>query len=335
MLTPSFRAALPGLSLAVAALALAACGDTADPLAPDATPSSAVTPAGPGELAALTSPRIVFVSLRNASQPDLYTMDQAGNNLVHLTTWSGDENYPAWSWDNKRIALVRRRWNAQTNSSHDDIYVMNADGSNKHWALATPSPYHMSMPAWSPDGAHLVVTVAISGKPYLATLEPATGTMKLVTYENGYGSIIPAQGSYPSYEPGGERILYLDGDGRHLNLVNPTNGWQYGVSGLGDTPVGRPAMSPDGKKIAYGKQIAGSSAWEIYVYAMSTSTFKRLTYAGGYNGAPTWSPDGTRLAFESNRSGQSQIWTMNSSTGGSLTRITHTATYEAGPAFSH
>jgi len=49
---------------------------------------------------------------------------------------------------------------------------------------------------------------------------------------------------------------------------------------------------------------------------------------------PSWSPDGSRIAFTSMRSGQLQIWTMNA-TGGSLLRVTHTATNEGYPAWSH
>jgi TolB protein len=49
---------------------------------------------------------------------------------------------------------------------------------------------------------------------------------------------------------------------------------------------------------------------------------------------PTWSPDGSRIAFTSDRSGQKQIWTM-SAWGGSLVRLTQTATTEEEPAWSH
>jgi TolB protein len=65
------------------------------------------------------------------------------------------------------------------------------------------------------------------------------------------------------------------------------------------------------------------------------NSVSRLTSNPAYDGVPTWSPDGSRIAFESTRSGKSQIWTMNAATGGSQTRITHTATDEKYPAWSH
>jgi len=63
-------------------------------------------------------------------------------------------------------------------------------------------------------------------------------------------------------------------------------------------------------------------------------TVKRLTTSTGADMWPSWSPDGAKIAFASFRSGKWQIWTM-SSTGGSPTRITHTANTEQMPVFSH
>ena len=331
------RSALSRLLIVAASLALGACGDADEPLAP-AGPDDPVDAVGsspmPVEaLAALTSPRIAFVSYRAGSHPDLYLMDQQGNNLVHFTTFSGDEAYPVWSWNNTRIAMVRRRWNSQTTSSHDDIFLMNADGTGARWARSTPSSYHMTAPSWSPDGSRLAVAIMIGGAPYLATLEPATGNMSFVFHSDGHGGQVVTPGSSPSYDPTGQRITYVSSDGKQVQMVVPGSWGDYGLTSWGPL-VGHPTFSPDGMKIAYSQVLSGTNNSEIFVYTFGTGS-KRLTYSGAYDGAPTWSPDGTRIAFTSKRSGQFQIWTMNSSTGGSLTRITHTSSAELGPAFSH
>ena len=93
-----------------------------------------------------------------------------------------------------------------------------------------------------------------------------------------------------------------------------------------------PAISPDGTRLAYtATNTAGNS--EIYVLNLATKVSKRLTNNSASDTGPTWSPDGTKLAFASSRTGTLQIWTMNSSTGGDLGRITSSTYAAAGPAW--
>jgi dipeptidyl aminopeptidase/acylaminoacyl peptidase len=73
---------------------------------------------------------------------------------------------------------------------------------------------------------------------------------------------------------------------------------------------------------------------EIFVLDLTTKTSKRLTFYSGDDIGATWSPDGTRLAFLSKRSGRYQVWTMSAATGGSLTQVTNVAD-AAEPAWWH
>ena len=49
------------------------------------------------------------------------------------------------------------------------------------------------------------------------------------------------------------------------------------------------------------------------IFAMSAdgANLKRLTAGPKFDGRPAYSPDGTRLAFESNRNGNYEIYVMN------------------------
>ena len=102
------------LSLAVP-LAIAACGNESSPLAPsDSDPSSdAGAPASQAapDLSLIGSgQRILFTSNRpGSSYYDLYKVDPLGGNLAHVTSLTGYETEPAWSFDNKQIAMVRPR----------------------------------------------------------------------------------------------------------------------------------------------------------------------------------------------------------------------------------
>ena len=62
---------------------------------------------------------------------------------------------------------------------------------------------------------------------------------------------------------------------------------------------------------------------EILVTDLVAHKTTRLTTTSSNEIHPAWSPDGTLLAFASDRSGKWQIYTMNSSTGGNVHKITN------------
>ena len=72
------------------------------------------------------------------------------------------------------------------------------------------------------------------------------------------------------------------------------------------------------EKIAYAKAGRHGNI-DIFVQNLAGGATKRLTTHAGYDRQPTWSPDGSKIAFMSSRSGKGQIWTMNAATGGSQT----------------
>jgi serine/threonine-protein kinase len=61
---------------------------------------------------------------------------------------------------------------------------------------------------------------------------------------------------------------------------------------------------------------------EIYVMNADGTGQRRLTFDGGVDAAPAWSPDGKRIAFHSNRIGTVDIFTMNAD-GTDQRRLTH------------
>ncbi len=144
--------------------------------------------------------RIGFTSYRKGIPPDIYLMDPQGGSLTRFTSWAGDGSLVAWSYSRKRIAMVRERLNPTTNTYQDDIYLMNADGSNKRWARSQPSSFHITNPSWSPDGSRLVVTVIFGSKPYVATIEVATGNMAFVL-QDGIDLIQVSPTAPPSGSP--------------------------------------------------------------------------------------------------------------------------------------
>ncbi len=96
-----------------------------------------------------------------------------------------------------------------------------------------------------------------------------------------------------------------------------------------------PALSPDGRKIAFRSQQDGSA--EIWVMnADGSGQQQQLTHntSSVQNGRPTWSHDGTKIAFQTTRDGNSEIYTMNAD-GSSETNFTNNSNaQDSDPAWS-
>ena len=75
------------------------------------------------------------------------------------------------------------------------------------------------------------------------------------------------------------------------------------------------AISPDGKTVAF------TYKGDIYTVPVTGGTARQITSDPAYDSYPMWSPDGTMLAFASNRMGANDIYVV-SSRGGTARRIT-------------
>ena len=67
-----------------------------------------------------------------------------------------------------------------------------------------------------------------------------------------------------------------------------------------------PRLSPDGRRVAFESQGAGSSN-EIWVADLASQTAERLTREG-FNDRPEWSPDGSRVMYVSSRTTANSLW---------------------------
>jgi len=89
--------------------------------------------------------------------------------------------------------------------------------------------------------------------------------------------------------------------------------------------VGSPAMSPDGRRVAYTVREADweENAYETQIWLVDTQTAaaRQLTRGEKSSSAPAWSPDGRWLAFVSERDGRRQLYRIDP-TGGEAEPLT-------------
>jgi Tol biopolymer transport system component len=126
----------------------------------------------------------------------------------------------------------------------------------------------------------------------------------------------------PAWDPANPWRIVYDGDLSLVNLdLNQGTTWPL----TGDVADHSPAFSPDGSKIAVSYR--QHDHWEIHVLNADGSGRVRLTETPWRiigdqrlngeeprlwnNAAPTWSPDGSQIAFLTDRNGQWEIWIMN------------------------
>jgi Tol biopolymer transport system component len=84
-------------------------------------------------------------------------------------------------------------------------------------------------------------------------------------------------------------------------------------------PVGRyeaPRISPNGKHVAFGLDDGRQS--NVWIYDLDRTTAPRRLTVAGNNRYPVWSPDSTRVAFQSDREGDSAIFMQQADVSGAI-----------------
>ncbi len=217
-------------------------------------------------------------------------MNPDGTNLTNLTadtSTSVSEGGPAWSPDGTKIAFASNL-NNKSAGYLNDIYVMDADGSNPK-RLTNNDYREQFVGSWSPDGAKMVLSCLPPASYDVCTMDAEGSNLTQLTTKSGYEE--------PNWSPDGTKIAFTGSGGIHT--MNPDGSNQTRVTAGGD----QGDWSPDGTKIAYTRYPSGQSHSDIYIANADGSNPVNLTarISNTSNEAvPAWSPDGTQIAFASN-----------------------------------
>jgi serine/threonine protein kinase/Tol biopolymer transport system component len=102
--------------------------------------------------------------------------------------------------------------------------------------------------------------------------------------------------AYQTGEAGTNELVWFNRQGERLGTVGPEGSYS------------NPALSPDGTKLAVGVVDPKLGTRDIWVYDLKRGTGSRLTFDPADDLGPTWSPDGSRVMFTSDRKGQRDIY---------------------------
>lgn len=207
--------------------------------------------------------KLVFVC-PDEYDTELYMVNADGTNLVRLTNNEVYDEQPSWSPDGSKIAYKSFGYNAPS-----EIFIMDTTGSSIVQITHDPegSSYEEDWPTWSSDALRIMF------ETYRDAWNEDNGT----TLANANIYVANANGS------GGDLRITS-----HLFYE------------------GMPCWSADGSKIAFVHNEVDSVGEMLYatgdnIFVMNAdgSGWKQLTTDGINNIRPKWSPDGTKIVYQS------------------------------------
>ncbi len=256
-----------------------------------------VPPLGsPVAISAKSNGKIAFLGGPDAGRLEgtaaVYVADPDGTHPRRISP-SGNLIAVAWSPDGKQIVYL----DSAGEFGGGSISVMNPDGSDRRVVVnGLPTGAAFDGVGWSPDGRWLVYSEG-TAKPwsgdnrYRIFVMPTDGG-RPIQLTHG-----PEEDLLPTWSPDGTKIAFLAlaqdlGSPSSIDVMQ-ANGSDVRTIVRGATDVFGLSWSPDGQWIVFGESRSfllvrpdGTEEHTIYTCPLTCGI-----------GAPTWSPDGTKIAL--------------------------------------
>ncbi|MGY4399149.1 TolB protein [Sphingomonas sp. UYAg733] len=182
-----------------------------------------------------------------------------------------------------------------------DVFIADSDGSNARPFLAHPEAD--ANPSFSPEGSWIIFSSRRAGSYDIYRARLDGSRLETLVRNRAYDdqAALSPDGktlAFVSSRSGNADIWLLDMRTRRVRNLTNAAGGDF-----------RPAWSPDGQWIAFSSDRASfmprlpardftiRHSTEIHVVRPDGSGLRRVSVNDAFAGSPSWSPDGTRLAF--------------------------------------
>jgi Tol biopolymer transport system component len=208
-----------------------------------------------------------------------------------------------------------------------DIYKINPDGSGL--ARLTEDPANDTDPRWSPDRRRIAFVSDRSGlnQIHLMTISDFQVT-RLSDHPNALVS--------PTWSPRGDLIAAIEQapSNEKIIVIDVETGEQVGSHIVGLPGLANLAWAPESQVMAFSALVEEQDDQrDIFSLNIEDGRLTNLTNRPGDDDRPAWSPDGDRLAFQSNRNENFNIYLMQAN-GTLQTPLLSTSTVQVEPHWS-
>jgi Tol biopolymer transport system component len=216
--------------------------------------------------------------------------------LTHLAAGEGSHRWPQFLPDGRRFLFMMAMGQARTHG----VYLGSLEGREPVRLLVAetagmyvPPGYLLNvvsgtLVAHRFDADRGVVNDSV---PVAQSVGTDDGTFRSAFSVSDAGVL--------AHRPGGggrRQLAWVDRSGKVVGVIGPPD----------DATPGNPALAPGGRQVAVSRLV--QSNMDIWLVEIGRGIFHRFTFDPATDSQPVWSPDGSRIVFNSIRNGKSDLF---------------------------